>query len=84
MSDQEIVEKLARVWRSVADLGATFTETEWKTPTDCPHWSVQDNVSHFMLLAPPRPVRQKRLGQQRSQRYPPPRQAGLAIRQSHN
>lgn len=48
MSDQEIVDKLERVWTSIADLCSTFTETEWKTPTDCPNWSVQDNVSHII------------------------------------
>jgi uncharacterized protein (TIGR03083 family) len=48
MSDQEIVDKLERVWRSITDLCATFTETEWKTPTDCPKWTVQDQVSHML------------------------------------
>ena len=48
MSDQEIVTKLEHVWRSIADLCSTFTETEWKTPTDCPKWTVQDNVSHMI------------------------------------
>jgi uncharacterized protein (TIGR03083 family) len=48
MSDQDLVDKLERVWTSIADLGSTLTETEWKTPTDCPHWSVQDHVSHII------------------------------------
>jgi uncharacterized protein (TIGR03083 family) len=48
MSDQEIVEKLERVWRSITDLCAPFTEQEWKTPTDCPKWSVQDHVVHMI------------------------------------
>jgi uncharacterized protein (TIGR03083 family) len=48
MSDQEIVDKLERVWNSIADLCSTFTETEWNTPTDCPKWSVQDHVSHII------------------------------------
>jgi uncharacterized protein (TIGR03083 family) len=60
MSDQEIVDNLERVWRSVADLGATFTEKEWKAATDCPKWSVQDHVSHLIgtesrLLGRPAP-----------------------------
>jgi uncharacterized protein (TIGR03083 family) len=48
MSDREIVDKLEHVWGSIADLCSTFTETEWKTPTDCPKWSVQDHVSHII------------------------------------
>ena len=48
MSDQAIVDQLERVWTSIADLCSTFTETEWKTPTDCPHWSVQDHLSHII------------------------------------
>lgn len=48
MSDQEIVDKLERVWRSITDLCATFTETEWKAPTDCPQWTVQDQVAHML------------------------------------
>jgi uncharacterized protein (TIGR03083 family) len=48
MSDQALVDKLECVWTSIADLCSSFTETEWKTPTDCPKWSVQDNVSHMI------------------------------------
>jgi uncharacterized protein (TIGR03083 family) len=60
MSDQEIIDKLESVWGSIADLCSTFTEQEWKTPTDCPKWSVQDNVSHIIgaesrLLGRPAP-----------------------------
>ena len=47
MSSQELVDKMERVWSSIAGLAKTFTETEWKTPTDCPGWSVQDQVSHL-------------------------------------
>ena len=47
MSDQELVDKMEQVWRSISDLGATLTETQWKTPTDCPGWSVQDQLSHM-------------------------------------
>jgi uncharacterized protein (TIGR03083 family) len=48
MSDQEIVDKLAEVWTSIAGLCASFSEQAWKTPTDCPKWSVQDHVSHMI------------------------------------
>lgn len=48
MSDQAIVDKLERVWTSMADLCAAFTEKDWKAPTDCPKWSVQDHLSHIV------------------------------------
>ena len=48
MSDQEIVDKLERVWGSMAELCATFSEQEWKLATDCPKWSVQDHVAHIV------------------------------------
>lgn len=48
MSDQEIVDKLERVWRSIATLCEPFSEMEWKLATDCPTWSVQDHVAHIV------------------------------------
>jgi uncharacterized protein (TIGR03083 family) len=47
MSNQEVVDKMEMVWSSIAGLARTFSETDWKTPTDCPGWSVQDQVSHL-------------------------------------
>ena len=60
MSDQEIVDKLDRVWTSIAGLCASFSEPEWKMLTDCPKWSVQDHLSHIVgtesrLLGRPAP-----------------------------
>ena len=60
MSNQQIIDNLESVWRSVDGLCTTFAEREWKTPTDCPGWSVQDQVSHMIgiesqLLARPEP-----------------------------
>jgi uncharacterized protein (TIGR03083 family) len=60
MSDQEIVDKLERVWRSIIVLCTPFTDKEWNTPTDCPNWSVQDHVVHMIgtesrLLGRPAP-----------------------------
>ncbi len=60
MSEQELVDSMEHVWRSIGDLCATFTESDWKTPTDCPGWSVQDQLSHLVgsesaLLGRPEP-----------------------------
>jgi uncharacterized protein (TIGR03083 family) len=48
MHDQERVDKMEQVWRSIAELCADLTEPQWKTPTDCPGWSVQDQLSHLV------------------------------------
>ena len=48
MSDQETVANMERVWSAIMTLGSTFTEGEWKTPTDCPGWTVQDQVAHML------------------------------------
>jgi len=44
---QEVVDKMEAVWRSIETLCATLTDEQWKTPTDCPNWSVQDQLSHL-------------------------------------
>lgn len=48
MSDQETVANMERVWQAIIALGSTFTEQEWKTPTDCPGWTAQDQVAHML------------------------------------
>lgn len=54
------VDLLGRTWDSVEELCAGLTEEEWKTPTACEGWSVQDQVSHLIdyeagALGRPRP-----------------------------
>ena len=46
MSTQDIVANIARVWETIMTLCVPSTEHEWQTPTDCPAWSVQDQVAH--------------------------------------
>lgn len=46
--DRQLVDALEEVWQSIDDLCAGLSETEWKTETECPGWSVQDNVSHLI------------------------------------
>lgn len=58
---EPIIDDLATVWTSVADLATPFTEAEWKTPTALEGWTVQDNLSHLlgterMLLGDPPPT----------------------------
>ena len=49
-TDQELAEQMGRVWRSLADAGRPLTEAEWKTATEVPGWSVQDNLAHVTAL----------------------------------
>lgn len=47
-NDQQLVDLLERVWSSYEDACGDLTEVQWKTPTDLPGWSVQDNVVHIV------------------------------------
>jgi uncharacterized protein (TIGR03083 family) len=60
-SDQQLVDRLDAVWVAIDELGAQLTEAEWKVPTECPGWTVQDNLVHLsalelMLLGRPLPT----------------------------
>ena len=46
-TNQQLVDMMEHVWSSISDLCDSLTEAEWKTLTDCPAWSVQDQVSHM-------------------------------------
>ncbi|MDQ1466507.1 MAG: hypothetical protein QOH10_922 [Actinomycetota bacterium] len=48
--DHSLVDALADVWGSLQRLGAELDETQWKLPTDCPGWSVQDNLAHIVSI----------------------------------
>ena len=46
-TNQQLVDMMEHVWTSISNLCDGLSEAEWKTPTDCPAWSVQDQVSHM-------------------------------------
>ncbi len=46
----ERVDMLERVWASMAELGESLDESGWKAPTECPGWTVQDNLVHITAL----------------------------------
>jgi uncharacterized protein (TIGR03083 family) len=50
VEDQELVDALDEVWRSIEDFGATLGEDEWKSPSQLPGWSVQDNLVHLAAI----------------------------------
>lgn len=54
------IDNLAALWASLDSLLSDLREDEWKRPTGCPGWTVQDNVSHVIdyeagALGRPRP-----------------------------
>lgn len=48
--DQELVDRLEQVWSSTEAACTDLTEQQWKTPTDLPGWSVQDNLVHISAI----------------------------------
>lgn len=49
MAEPEI-ELLADAWEALSRLGHELRDDEWLLPTDCPGWSVQDNLAHVIGL----------------------------------
>jgi uncharacterized protein (TIGR03083 family) len=46
-NDQELVDRLEEVWASIDSMCANLSEQQWKTSTDLPGWTVQDNLVHI-------------------------------------
>jgi uncharacterized protein (TIGR03083 family) len=42
------VDKLAETWGSLSEVCRALTAEQWDLPTECPGWSVRDNVSHLI------------------------------------
>jgi uncharacterized protein (TIGR03083 family) len=42
------IDNLETTWRSIDLLCSPLSEQEWKVPTGCPGWTVQDNLSHLI------------------------------------
>lgn len=58
MSIEQKISLTIQAIEALTELCAPLTEPQWKTATDCPGWSVQDNISHLvgienMLLGKP-------------------------------
>jgi uncharacterized protein (TIGR03083 family) len=59
-NDRAVVANLATVWQSIDGMLTGLDDKDWDQPTDCPGWTVKDQVSHLigtesMLLARPSP-----------------------------
>ena len=48
MTSSTSIDNLDTTWRSLLELCGSLTEDEWKRPTGCPGWSVQDQVAHLI------------------------------------
>ncbi len=46
-ANQQLVDMMEHVWSSIGSLCDGLAEAEWKTATECPGWSVQDQISHL-------------------------------------
>jgi uncharacterized protein (TIGR03083 family) len=50
MEHRKTLSTLYDTWDSTSALCAALDESQWKTMTRCPGWSVQDNVSHLIAV----------------------------------
>jgi uncharacterized protein (TIGR03083 family) len=48
MIPTQILDTLEHTWNSINSLCESLTETQWKTLTQLPGWTVQDNLSHLI------------------------------------
>jgi uncharacterized protein (TIGR03083 family) len=48
VNDGELVDQLDAVWTSLGELGDALHAHEWVTETECPGWTVQDNLAHII------------------------------------
>ena len=48
MSIEQKVSLTVEALNAITALCEPLTENQWKQPTDCPGWSVQDNISHLV------------------------------------
>ena len=48
MIPTDTINKLEATWNSISDFCSQLTEAQWKTPSQLPAWTVQDNLSHLV------------------------------------
>jgi uncharacterized protein (TIGR03083 family) len=56
-----VVDLQEKVFSAIDELCSSLSDAEWAAPTECPGWSVQDNLSHIigtesMILGRPAPT----------------------------
>jgi uncharacterized protein (TIGR03083 family) len=45
---EPLIDRLDEVWNDIAGLCAGLSAQQWATPTECPGWTVFDNVAHMI------------------------------------
>jgi uncharacterized protein (TIGR03083 family) len=60
VTDRSFIDQLDDVWASIASVCSDLTPEQWDTDTDCPGWTVRDQVAHIIgtesaLLGRPAP-----------------------------
>jgi uncharacterized protein (TIGR03083 family) len=45
---EPLIARFEEVWSDIVDLCADLTDDQWNLATDCPGWSVKDQVSHMI------------------------------------
>ena len=45
---EPLIASFEAVWGDIVSLCSNLTDDQWALPTDCPGWSVQDNVAHMI------------------------------------
>lgn len=50
MDHTTAVDALEQTWTSIASLAADLDDEQWRQPTACPGWTVQDQVAHMAGL----------------------------------
>src|ERR1700722_11651739 len=45
---EPLIALFEEVWGDIVEVCSDLTDEQWATPTDCPGWSVQDNVAHMI------------------------------------
>ncbi len=45
---EPLIARLDETWRDIVELGADLDAVQWSLPTECPGWSVFDNVAHMI------------------------------------
>jgi uncharacterized protein (TIGR03083 family) len=48
MIPHDTINKLEETWTSISEFCAALTEQQWKTASQLPAWTVQDNLSHMV------------------------------------
>lgn len=50
MNGSELLQLLEQAWSAVDELCASLTAEDWGKPTDCPGWTVKDQLAHMAAI----------------------------------